>query len=475
MFEIVLITGLSVAAFLAPIIGIMLVLLAMQVTKKRQTGFMHLVPYAILLVAMADIFFSGRSLDNVFLLAKSSLARSSINIWLVRVASVIILMASFERIFTNAMRNGHIWGKRPGLTISFMAFWLGSVGICMFFSAHPYFSHDYFYPLVIGMAVLSLGQNESKEFILALRNGLIIMIAAGFLIIPINSHLVIETTYAQGFIAGLPRLAGLFPHAVMQGVVALVLLLILYEHPLKNKTLNRVSWIIGLIALFMAQSKTSWISAIVCFGLLFSMKYIYSDESHVSPHKKTKVLIVVISAVLIVSLLIGLVASFGDVGGRLDKFLFSAEGQQLASFTGRDVIWEFALSEWANNPIFGYGPQFLNFDQRIAVGMPNATHAHNQFIDTLARSGLIGLVPLITYLMIIVFVMKKMPKTTMPLAIAIFFVLVFNSISEVPYSLFGYGVELLFQLVLFAIILNSQPDKQQASFQQGNINIRNSL
>jgi len=475
MFEIAYITGLSVAAFLAPIVGIMLILIAMQFTKKRQTGFVYLIPYAIVLVAMADALFSGRSFDNIYSQLTFAEARPSINTWLVRVATFIMLMASFERIFTNAFKNKHIFGREPALTVCFIMFWMGSVGIPMFFSAHPSFSHDNFYSLIIGVAVLSLSQEEGEGFILALRNAFTLVIVAGFLMIAIKPNMVIAINYSQGIIAGLPRFSGLLPHAVMQGIVALGLLLILYVQPFKNKILNGFAWLIGLIALFVAQSKTAWISSLFCFGVLWWMTYKSSDHYANNLKSRSKLAFILVATLLILTLAVGLTILFGDVGARMDKFLFSSEGQQIASFTGRDVIWQFALDEWAKNPIFGYGPQFLNLEQRIVNGMLNATHAHNQYLDTLARSGLVGLIPLVIYMLGIVLTVVKMTKDTRPLAVALFLLLIFSSISEVPFSLYGYGVELLFQLIIFAIIISGLPNAIRKNLVQSNIQPHSSL
>ena len=81
---------------------------------------------------------------------------------------------------------------------------------------------------------------------------------------------------------------------------------------------------------------------------------------------------------------------FGNVGRPGVDFLDSAEGAQLVTLTGRDQIWAVALRRVARDPVFGYGPALWDDAFRASIGMPNATHGHNEFIDTLARSGTVG-------------------------------------------------------------------------------------
>ena len=143
-----------------------------------------------------------------------------------------------------------------------------------------------------------------------------------------------------------------------------------------------------------------------------------------------------------------MVLIFGDLGARLDTFFNSSEGAQLASFTGRDKIWAIAYDEWSRNPVFGYGPLIWETDFRISIGMPNATHAHNQFMDTLSRSGIVGAVALVFYGLVLMCLSVRYAKESKGLTLALFVLLAMRSISEVPLSLFGYGPEFITHLLL---------------------------
>lgn len=444
----------ALAAIALPLIGMMVVISLADLNKNRKNGFLHFAPYAILLAAAADILFSGRSLDNVSELLRATAERSSANMWIVRLVTVFLLLASLERILAAARINRHLLGAKPVLTWSFGLFWLGSVGLNLSVSAHPYFSHEYFYSLVLGLGVLSLTPDESNKFILAFRNGLVLFLVASFLMLLIKPYLVLESGYSQGYIPGLPRLSGLAAHAVTLGQLALLSGLLLVMCPIKNRWLQRITIVMALVALFMAQSKTAWISAIVCFSVMFWYKYKLSLNN--SPQLKQRVALPLLAFTF---LSLGLVVAYFAYAGldvAMERFFSSSEGSQLTSMTGRDVIWDFALTEWSKYPIFGYGAQFLNFEQRVSIGMLNATHAHNQFVDLLARSGLVGLLSVLPYLAVIWAMVRKVNLAYKGIAAAFFMAVLIRCVSEVPLVLYGYGVELLMQLSLLAILLMAQ-------------------
>ena len=78
--------------------------------------------------------------------------------------------------------------------------------------------HDYVYPLVIGFAAVLATATERDLAFGAARNALLVFLAAGLLLIPFKPSLVLDASYTQGLLPGVPRLAGLAPHAVSLGM-----------------------------------------------------------------------------------------------------------------------------------------------------------------------------------------------------------------------------------------------------------------
>jgi O-antigen ligase len=152
--------------------------------------------------------------------------------------------------------------------------------------------------------------------------------------------------------------------------------------------------------------------------------------------------------VMVVGVAVLAVALFADVGGAVDNFINTDQGAQLMTMTGRDQIWAVAREEWHSHPIFGYGPGLFDDDFRMSIGMPNATNAHNQFMDTIARSGTVGAIGLIAYALVLMVLSVKYARRSGGLSLALFLALALRAMSEVPLMLFGYGIELVGHLLL---------------------------
>ena len=421
-----------------------------QLTSRRPHGYLHLIFYAMLVMVALGTLLSSRDLSVLSLNLEETgvTPRDPIIRWSQPLVSLLMLTVAGERIISFWFRREKASFASPALLAAFGIFWLCSVAAPAFLGAHPFISHDYAYPLVIGIAAILATSAERDLAFQAARNALMVFMLAGLLLIPLQPSLVMETSYTQGLLPGVPRLAGLAAHAVSLSVLALLGLICLMASPYRQAWLNRLAWVIGLTVLFLAQSKTAWISFVLCWICFVTVREGGNFWRRAGNAARPEVGIVSILGLMLAVLAIGMVLIFGDLGTRIDAFFNSSEGAQLASFTGRDKIWAIAFDEWRRNPVFGYGPLIWETDFRISIGMPNATHAHNQFMDTLSRSGTVGAVALVFYGVVLMCLSVRYASESKGLTLALFILLAMRSISEVPLSLFGYGPEFITHLLL---------------------------
>jgi O-antigen ligase len=420
---------------------------------KQRSGFLHWVfPAMLALVALATLL-SGRDLSHNFLdLAKGTGTIHPAVAWAQRVVSIILLIASGERIMSHL--GLHKQMPSPILTVTFIGYWFTTVVTSALFGSHPEISHEYLYPLIFGCACLLATVTERDTIIDASRTALFLFLLAGVLLIPVLPSMVLDTSYEQGLIPGLPRFGGLAPHPVAMGEFAQVALLCLWVRPFRKRWLNRAAWLLGLGVLFVAQSKTAWIAFVLCGICMLAVRRGPGMWRRLGdPREGAFGIVVCLSAILVAVGLLGAVL-FTDLGARVHDFSDSAEGAQLISLTGRDQIWAIAREEWHENPVFGYGPSIWDDDFRRSIAMPNATSAHNQFMDTLSRSGTVGAVGLVIYACVLLAMSVRYARATGGLSLALFVVLAIESISEVPLILFGYGI-VLFAHLLLVITLSS--------------------
>jgi O-antigen ligase len=225
-------------------------------------------------------------------------------------------------------------------------------------------------------------------------------------------------------------------------------LLCLLARPLQRVWLNRLAWTMGLGVLFLAQSKTAWISFVLCSACILVVRRGPGFMRRVGDPVRPEFGIVTLLAFMAAVVGLAALLMFGELDARLGSFFDSAQGAQLASMTGRDQIWAIAHDEWQRNPVFGYGPTLWDASFREAIGMPNATHAHNQFMDTLSRSGTVGAAALVLYALVLLVLSVRYARASGGLTLALFVALVLRAISEVPLLLFGYGPELIAHVLL---------------------------
>jgi hypothetical protein len=418
----------------------------------RPSGWFHWVLPLIILLGALDVLLSQRDLSRVFLqLAGLAEAyRSPAMPWIQRAVSVVLLLVSIERIAAHFARHDPL--PSAALVGAYVAFWIGTVACPALLGANRQVSHEYLYPLVIGFAAMVITTQEIGRVIDRARDALFLLMLASVCLAVVQPSLVLDESYTQGLMPGVPRLGGLAPHPVAMGTLAQTGLLLLWARPYNSRWFTVPAWLLGLGVLFFAQSKTAWIAFLLCAITMLVVRHGPTAWKRLSdPREGTFGIIVCMGAMLLGAAALSLVL-FVDVGSDVTSFMDTQEGAQLMTLTGRDQIWAIAWEEWGAHKWFGYGPGLFDDDFRQAIQMPNATNAHNQFMDTLARSGGIGAATLVAYGLVLLVLALRYARRTNGLSLALFIAIALRSVSEVPLSLFGYGTEFFGHLLLMVTI-----------------------
>ena len=444
--------GGAVLAALASVLGMVS---AVQITARRDRGYFHWAFYGIAFISAFIVLVSNRDLTSVFLeneLPGTDTVRHPLVAIFQPLVSLLVLTVSGERIITRWLRRKTMPAPPGLLLLAFVVFWTGTVALPALFGANPLISHDYAYPLVIGIAAVLATGIERDKAMQAARDSMMLLMAASLLLIPFEPAMVLDNAYGQGLLPGVPRLGGLAQHAVAMGLLSQLGLLCLQASPYRHAWLNRLAWVVGLAALLMAQSKTAWIAFVVSSLCLIAFRSGPNLWRRISDPKNPA--LGVLSLLLAITGLIALGGTlvFSDLGGRIGDYMATSEGAELASLTGRDKIWLIAYDEWERNPIFGYGPTLWNAEFRASIGVAHATHGHNQFMDTLSRSGSVGAASLVIYAVVLLVLSIRYTVHSRGLSLALFLAIAMRAISEVPLALFGYNLELITQALLLTVL-----------------------
>lgn len=431
--------------------------------KIASRGFMPwMLPLMLGLVAVT-VLLSGRDLARMFLDLEmgGGMQMHPAVAWLQRGVSLLLVLIALERLVNHAVQRKP-WPV-PLLASVFVLYWLCTVASPALLGAHRQVSHEYVYTLLIGLAGLVAGDAEGDRVVDAARTALFLFLVASVAMIAVDPRMVLDTTYNQGLLPGVPRFGGLAPHPVAMGMFAQIFLVCLWVHPFRRRWLTVFGWVLGLGVLFFAQSKTSWIAFVLCALALLAVRNGSNAWRRISDPRDGSFGIVACLGVIVVAAALVGVFLFGDVGDDVTRFVNTDEGAQLMTMTGRDQIWAVAWEEWHMSPVFGYGPGLWDDAFRASINMPNATSAHNQFLDTLARSGVVGAAALVLYALVLLVLSVRYAKTTGGFSLALFIALALRSVSEVPLLLFGYGTELFTHLLLLITLAAAASERIEVS------------
>lgn len=458
LIEPLLITAVIVFTFA----GLLALAGVLHFSTRKPDGWLHLGVIAILGVGALGIATSGRSLSSTSFAVDGG--RSAIFAMLIGPTSMLLVLLAAERIATSLIHasRGIKITIPASLLAGYVVFWLGNYLAPSLFGEHPHFDHSGFYNLIVGCAFFFCGATSTDKIITNSRTTILLIVAASLALALIEPTLVMDLDYSQGFIPGLPRLAGLTPHAITFAFMVQIGMICLYARPFSNKAWGAIAWTLLLVALIMAQSKSIWISVLLCILYLAFTEYRLALKARLMDPSRPVVVVGMLASLLFVVSLALLSAAFVDIEGSMARFLATGEGAQLASLTGRDQIWEVAVAEWQRYPFFGYGLSAFDEAHRALIGISSATHAHNQFFDTLARSGMVGLASLLLYLATLLYWALRYNAQSNGFAALLLIALLCKCVSEVPFGTIGYGVDSLAQWLLFAIVADQHRSPQRS-------------
>jgi O-antigen ligase len=192
------------------------------------------------------------------------------------------------------------------------------------------------------------------------------------------------------------------------------------------------------VAMIASDSRTAWMACLAGLVVLFLGRR--QQERPLTPVK-----------------LVGAIIVLG-VGAYLAVTLLVPEGHAL-SFDGRTEAWSVVIKNWTQTPIIGHGPEI--WGTLISAGQLASWigQAHNQFLQTLFTTGLLGVLILLAIVWIWTSDSFRAAQGGMLLPLAVEAVIVVDCIFESQLTLTRIDSDVwLFSLVLFL-----QPLAQRAA------------
>lgn len=229
----------------------------------------------------------------------------------------------------------------------------------------------------------------------------------------------------SGWLPGIKfRLFGLAPHANALGPIVLVGLLLELHMPSSRRAVRWAHLGAALLVLLLAQSKTAWVAAVAIALVTWGpLNVLPATHPRLQARAFSRAAITLIVALLSAAA-VAVTAAWVDIAG------FFERNPSLLTLTGRFDIWAITLEEWRKNIFFGYGPELWSVPYRQALNMLHVGQAHNQFVQTLGDSGLLGMSMLLAFLGSLLFVGIRCFRASRGLVLALVVLLLARCVTE---------------------------------------------
>lgn len=229
--------------------------------------------------------------------------------------------------------------------------------------------------------------------------------------------------------------------------LALVQLLLQIQQPRRHSVIwlfaNLIAALAALVVLIWAQSQTTWAAAVIALPVILTRRAFDSEiaGTRFKAHNVVIGLTLAVFALAYVGTELIRTDVFSAIADRLPgsrSEIWRSSGLETATaigdqvMTGRGKIWQIAVDVWQGNPWFGFGAHAWAADFRSYYDINAGVHAHNQWLQALSVSGLIGFSALMIYLVMLGSFAWKTSSASRGLTLGILLVILIRAIAEVP-------------------------------------------
>ncbi|WP_271010037.1 O-antigen ligase family protein [Paucibacter sp. B51] len=221
--------------------------------------------------------------------------------------------------------------------------------------------------------------------------------------------------------------------------------------PYQRRWISVLAWVCSVVTLVLTQSKTSWMAGIACFAVIWIVRQRGRVGGFiVNPRNRLLSQLALALFGLLVIACMFLLGS-GILESRIDRFLATRVGSDMANLTGRSDIWRIAIDTFLENPWFGYGPNIWDPYFRYVIGL-NVFHAHNQLLNVLAASGIIGALGFLWFIWALAARLLSRFDAFGGFTAALATMILLRCISEVPFTFHSFASEALTPMLLLVAL-----------------------
>ena len=356
-------------------------------------------------------------------------------------AALVEVLRGWLRARAAPIRDGAAYVGLAALT-----FYVGVLLVQTVGAEHRGFSHKDLYLPTILMAVYYQRVARIEPVLDTAKALLFLLMIASLAAMAVAPDFVLHHPDA-GVIPGVDwRLYGLTAHANTLAPGALIAIILELHRPSKHSALRYAQLAAAATVLLLAQSKTTWAAGLViaaCVSIPMALRpRAGAGRPTIAFQRSVWVLVGCLAA------LIALTLALVGYGGAD----YLQRTMELTTLNGRFAIWDITLQAWRDNLLFGYGSEIWGSERQFRFNMFHVGHAHNQIVQTLGESGLVGVVLLLAFLVCLVRASLRSFVASRGLVLALLLVLLARCATEAPMRSEGILSWSTFLLVLILVV-----------------------
>lgn len=297
------------------------------------------------------------------------------------------------------------------------------------------------YPFFVWLALLLSWRSSINDPVLVIRDGMALIVFASLVAAVLLPSLALQPGY-QGLIPGFNmRLWGVVAAPNQMGAIASGLLIVQFIVRSQNPIRHHFVTLCTLITLALSQSKASIAAAVLGLSVLALWRLWHNAPDRPS-NPERRMIGVLLFAFIAATLIAGIWTALDNPESlRAFERRFDSDAiGSLSTATGRVYIWQYAIKQGLESPLFGQGISIWNQEARAAIGLNGASSAHNLYLQAFSRAGVIGLAGLLAIIVLIATFAVKAAIISHGGSLALLAVFLVRSLFEVafhPNSIFG--------------------------------------
>ena len=261
-------------------------------------------------------------------------------------------------------------------------------------------------------------------------------------IVLVGSFVVCINSIYFNLYMGIERDAGYInpiPYATACALISIISFSLLLDNsPLKEKVLPLIAFLLSLPPIILSEARGIWLA------FTLSIFFIFIAKCMKTPPSKNKLLFVFIFTAILTST--GALLFKDKINERYDRTIYEIERIQADDYSTsiglRLQMWMLAPDLIKQKPILGHGQE----QQEILKGKLKSgkiskqlfhfasAHYHNQFLDKMVKSGVVGLIFITLLLLYPLMMIKKLPPSDTYMVIGLVSLFSIASLTDVPFN-----------------------------------------